>query len=217
MDTILWYYFIVFLLFFGLSLFHTKFTYRNPNKLLISIVSTWALLAVLTAFFLDREFVIVTDESPTGFLPISLMWFYGCFSFASTMLFRTLIYNFTSFRLNKQVSSYIFVGIMTLLCLLVLLFYNVLFSTIILLLNIFTLGYLYNKKPHVFQWSFLGFLIMVLLFVVLPYYFEVTFTHQVLASTAFNFLILGHTVEWVLLLFFAFHFVLLWDFKKSKG
>jgi len=217
MDTILWYYFIVFLLFFGISFFRNKFTYKNPKILVISIASTWTLLSGLSVFFVVCEFVSFYGVNSSGILPMEFLIFYGCFSYVAIMLVRNLKYNFNSVKLNKQASSYVFISIMTLLCILMLLNYSILFSSIILFLNIFTLGYIYNKKPHIFQRSFLAFLIMLLLFVVVPHFIEAAPSYQVIAPTAFNFHFLGYSIEWIFMLLFAFHFILIWNFKKSEG
>jgi len=211
MDTILWYYFIVFLLFFGISLFRNKFTYKNPKILIISIVSTWILLSGLSAFFADSDFVAFYDAPTPRFLPVEFVVFFGFFSYVSVMLVRVLNYNVTFFKLNKQVSSYVFIAIMTLLCIVLLVNYNALFSTILLGLNIFILGYIYNKKPQIFQRSFLAFLIMVLLFVVAPHFIEAALSYQVITTTAFDFYFLGYSVEWIFMLLFAFHFSLLME------
>src|SRR5690554_4296151 len=147
MDTVLWYYFIVFLLFFGISLFRNKFTYKNPKILIISIVSTSILLSGLSAFFADCDFIAFYGVHTPRFLPLEFIVLFGFFSYVSVMLVRILNYNITSFKLMKQASSYVFISIMTFLCIMLLMNYDALFAAILLGLNIFILGYIYNKKP----------------------------------------------------------------------
>lgn len=211
MCTALWFYFIVFFLIFGISLFKKRLIYKNFKLLLISIASTTILLSGLTALFADMGYIKFLGTPSDKLLPLNFVLFFAIYAFVSTMSVRIVQVHLPSVKMSGRFASICFVALMTVLCIGMMFYYASLFSALVLGLNMLVFGYIYNTKPYILRRSFLVFPLFFFISIVLPVLLGFPLCFEVTGGSGFEFYWSGCSVEWFFMLLFAFHFSLLME------